>query len=326
MPVFWDAVDPVFRDNGIRLQKVLYNSSGLFFWRPDIFFHDSLSISLLGEAIFFNADNEFYWQQHLSAKLAEVKMGGLFASFLPKSLGFTPTLICYIFYISGVFASFQSLYDFTNFPYDTQDIVVRYGSFGYNASFLNISLVPNEPLSYVPNYDGRRNLFFNSEWAFKEEEAVSGIYTTNGEYTDAYFLIPMSRYTNGLVVRIIIPVAILLVLASLTFWASSPETRIAATTTILIAISALYIVTVGYIPLVGYASLADKFVLVVSHLLYFIQCVVCRIRRKITHCRPSSPLVWPHYLVRTLSVTQYVRFYCILLYTTTYHYILVLVL
>ena len=142
--------------------------------------------------------------------------------------------------------------------------MIRYGSFGFNDSFLNITLDPETPLSYVPNYDGRRNLFFNSEWAFREEEAVAGTYVTNGEYTDAYFLIPMARYVNGLVVRIVVPIAILLVLASLTFWISSPEGRIGATTTVLIAVSALYIVTVGYMPLVGYASLADNYILVVS--------------------------------------------------------------
>lgn len=56
----------------------------------------------------------------------------------------------------------------------------------------------------------------------------------------------------------------LMLLASSTFWAGSPEARIAATTTVLIAVAALYIVVVGYVPLVGYATLNDKYVLVVS--------------------------------------------------------------
>jgi hypothetical protein len=99
-----------------------------------------------------------YWQQHIAATLAE------------------------------------SLYDFANFPYDQQLINVRYGSFAFNSTFLNLTLRPNEPLSYVPNYDGRENLRFNSEWAYDESDAFWDVYYTNGAYSDAIFVLPMDRY------------------------------------------------------------------------------------------------------------------------------------
>ncbi|CAE7558231.1 unnamed protein product [Symbiodinium microadriaticum] len=89
-------------------------------------------------------------------------------------------------------------------------------------------------ISDLISYDGTRHFYMNSEW----------------------------KYANGVVVRLAIPITMLLILAGATFWVGHPESRITATTGLLIAITAIYIVLIGNVPFVGYATRIDSFVLV----------------------------------------------------------------
>jgi hypothetical protein len=59
------------------------------------------------------------------------------------------------------------------------------------------------------------------------------------------------------------PITMLLVLAGCTFWVGHPESRISATSGLIIAVTALYIVLISNVPFVGYATRVDTFVLVV---------------------------------------------------------------
>ncbi len=59
------------------------------------------------------------------------------------------------------------------------------------------------------------------------------------------FVLPVNRYANGFVVRLVIPVAIFMVLAGCTFYVSNVETRVSSATGLLIAVSALYVVMIG---------------------------------------------------------------------------------
>jgi hypothetical protein len=71
------------------------------------------------------------------------------------------------------------------------------------------------------------------------------------------------EYGSGVVVRLAIPITMLLVLAGCTFWVGHPESRINATSGLIIAVTALYIVLISNVPFVGYATRVDTFVLVV---------------------------------------------------------------
>lgn len=102
----------------------------------------------------------------------------------------------------------------------------RYGSFGNNRIILELSLTAEDAITFVPNYDGRRNFFHSSEWEFGRGDEEASIHITEDgrdEYTDALFLLPVSRYGNGLAIRIVIPIAMLMLLASSTFWTGSVQ-------------------------------------------------------------------------------------------------------
>lgn len=159
----------------------------------------------------------------------------------------------------------QQHFSFQEFPDDTQQIKVRYGSFGYDSTQLQLNLGSN-PLSFVPTLDtddnngsktGVYNFYLHSEWQYTTGDGFYGVFITNADdydminYTDVMFVLPVNRYTNGFVVRLVIPVAIFMVLAGLTFYVSNIETRISSATGLLIAVSALYVVMIDSIPFVG---------------------------------------------------------------------------
>jgi hypothetical protein len=226
MPIFWEKMDPVWRSQGIRINKVLYDSAGLFFWTPDLYFIDGMQSYKENEDIFLNASNVLTMSTHYTVKFAE------------------------------------SLYEFENFPYDEQMIVIRYGSFGFNASLINMVLLPGA-LTYVTNFNGEKNIYFNNEFSYNEQKSLSTILFTRNDHTEAVYILPMDRYANGLILRIFLPIVVLVCLAAMTFWITAPEVRVAASASLLIATAALYIITIKQFPLVGNETAADKFVLTV---------------------------------------------------------------
>lgn len=178
-------MDPSIQELGVRLERIFYDSAGSFVWLPDIFFHDGLVVREQGSSILLNASNMIFWQRHLIVTLS------------------------------------QQQFSFESFPNDIQHITVRFGSFGSDQLLLNLSLT-DTPISFVQNPtipQKKPNFDLNSEW-FPVDNASSSyiFYTPNPGhanrsvgYTDAVFIFPVERYTNGIVVRLAVPVTILLV-------------------------------------------------------------------------------------------------------------------
>lgn len=77
----------------------------------------------------------------------------------------------------------------------------------------------------------------------------------------------MVRRAYGVVIRLVLPMALLILLGSITFWVSYDH-RVDVTITILLAMSALYIVILQNIPLVGYLTNVDRFVFWVRLLVF----------------------------------------------------------
>lgn len=139
MPIYWESFAEGVPQR-VHLDRIFYDSAGIFIWRPDIFFHDGLHIETLGESFYINSNNTVYWQRHMDVRLS------------------------------------QQHFTFAMFPDDTQLIKLRYGSFGYEDALLNLSL-STEPFTFVPNLgvatsvaasrdpknDGLYNFYLHSE-------------------------------------------------------------------------------------------------------------------------------------------------------------------
>jgi hypothetical protein len=234
MPAYWSSVDQVVQTEGVRLERIFYDSAGWFVWVPNIFFHDGLKITEQGMSISINASNTFTMSKHIIAALS------------------------------------QQHFSFMDFPLDTQDILVRFAAYGYTKNFLNMSLTEN-PISYMPQMNGGvENFFLHSEWGYDPALATAQVYDSRyGDvvYSDIQLTLPVQRYTNGIVIRLVIPIAILLLLAAATFYVENPESRISAATGLMIAVTAIYIVILGNIPFVNEATRMDQYVLVMLALL-----------------------------------------------------------
>lgn len=107
---------------------------------------------------------------------------------------------------------------------------------------------------------GQYTFSTNQVWSYVN--ATASTYTSTGASSGTSFWygqIYMKRKGSGIVLRLVVPLFLLLLLSSTTFWMNT-EKRVDVTITIMLSVSALYIVILGNIPLVGYLTDLDKFV------------------------------------------------------------------
>jgi hypothetical protein len=166
----------------------------------------------------------------------------------------------------------QPSFDFSKYPYDVQDVAIRFTVLNYDAKQLQI-FPSGMYCSYNP--DGSCSFAHHPLWNWLEEKKFCTIYYDPKPLSPTYpaytvYTFELERYGNGITVRLIIPIGLLLVISALSFW-MEPDKRVEMTITILLSVSALYIVILGNIPLVGYLTSTDKFVFIVSSTLSFIE-------------------------------------------------------
>lgn len=85
----------------------------------------------------------------------------------------------------------------------------------------------------------------------------------------AFIELHFKRQSDGIILRLALPMFLLTLLAGTSFW-SSIDSRIGDTMTILLAVSALYIVVFGSVPMIGYLTVFDKYVTSLFVMLFLI--------------------------------------------------------
>jgi hypothetical protein len=91
-------------------------------------------------------------------------------------------------------------------------------------------------------------------------------FSYNRTYDHGIVMIKISRQSDGVLIRLGLPVLMLMILSGFVYWAAM-ESRIDSTMTILLSVSALYIVVFGNIPLLGYMTSFDQYILAMFLLL-----------------------------------------------------------
>lgn len=168
-----------------------------------------------------------------------------------------------IFWSRHVVATYmQPKFQFQNYPMDTQTIHLRYGSYAYSQTFLKMVYF-EQPISFNQNFDKSATFMENPIWTFDSSSTNSNTYVSSSGFLNAIHHIYVTRRGNGIVIRLILPITMLIMLAGLTFW-SNYEGRVDSTVTLLLSVSALYIVILANIPLLGYLTAIDKYVFWVS--------------------------------------------------------------
>lgn len=239
----WNYLNPkTATSDGLNIIDYVDNQNELNIWRPDITFQSVNNKEILIESFKMFPNNQFYWARHMVATFTQPSM------------------------------------NYQNYPSDTQNFSIVIQSWGYSSYFIKLKYLNNQPVTYVSNYqsnDGQTNLEQNQIWTYQGYVAyIEDILQPNFANPDRKFSmifvnLIFQRQSSGVITRLIVPLALLLLLSALTYWITF-ENRVETTITVLVSVSALYIIILQNIPLVGYLTDADRFIFWVSyHLLYY---------------------------------------------------------
>eukprot|EP01031_Cornospumella_fuschlensis_P035127 gene35127-42545_t len=178
----------------------------------------------------------------------------------------------------------QPKFNFRKYPNDKQTIDIRFATFNYPSDLAVQGFVDN-PLRFNEFYDGTETFKNNAIWSYDSSNYFTSV---NGGFSYAWYQVNVERMGSGIVIRLVLPITLLVLLASLTFWASE-ENRIEIAITLLLAISALYIVILGNIPLVGYLTTVDSYVFAMFIVLVFV-CVCHQLHFTLSRKQDIWPL------------------------------------
>ena len=223
MPLFWEKMSPQARSAGIEITLLLFTGD-VSMWRPDVRFHDATQLEYLVETIRINSTNDIFWSRHTVGTFMQPK------------------------------------FEFEDYPSDSQVVHIRFGSYAFNQNYMK--MVFAEPaLTLNQNYDKTNTFENNAVWSYVGSTYQT--YVSGSNFLNAIYHIHVKRQGSGIVVRLILPIALLTILGGLTFWANY-ENRVDSTITLILAVSALYIVILANIPLLGYLTAIDKYFFWVS--------------------------------------------------------------
>ena len=163
-----------------------------------------------------------------------------------------------------VLETVQPLFDYHDYPIDNQIIQIRYENYAVPDDIVKLVLL-NQSITFVTNenYDHQSVINFaqNKIWSYQSSYAYKTVaYYNDLPFDRLIFDIEIQRKSQGLIMRLSVPIMLLLILVSLTYWADA-ESRVDSTITILLAVSALYIVIFDNIPMLGYLTRIDKYIL-----------------------------------------------------------------
>lgn len=241
----WAGQKEALAYQGIAIEQLVFteDETRLRIWMPDITFTDEIGGVVVAQTLKIRPGGLFMWARHLRLDIV------------------------------------QPHFTYENYPRDKQSLNIRFMSNAYSIDFLRLKY-SLEPINFVnsayPNLNDV-NWELSSQWYLDstqfetkiwedQREYSSGSVTISSTFDSAILILDAERISDGLLIRLGVPILILMVLSGLVFWAAT-ENRIDATMTILLAVSALYIVVFGNIPMLGYLTSFDTYVISMFFLL-----------------------------------------------------------
>ena len=225
---------------GLAIAPLVFTDGdlNLNLWLPDLQFMDQVDSILVSQSLKLKPKGSISWSRHISLVLT------------------------------------QPQFHYEKYPMDSQNITIRFASPSLANTFVAVRF-ERPPVAYInapyPNED-KYNFPQNSIWDHKidniwatifEETQVRrlpGSTSYNRTHDHGTIQIEINRRSDGVLIRLGLPVLMLMVLSGFVYWAAM-ENRIDSTMTILLSVSALYIVVFGNIPLLGYLTSFDQDIL-----------------------------------------------------------------
>ena len=192
-------------------------------WKPDTFFYNALSCTTSDQLLTLTAVGQLTWTRHLTCTI-------------------------------------HDSFELTNFPFDSQTLPLRRLSFAYN---MNELLLQYASPCYNP--DPAVN-FENSLWDVGRTADCSSGYlsfrSNQAPYSEVTAnLYVVRKYTNY-VVKLILPMFIIVLLSTLTYWIDpmSAPARVGGTVTLVLSIVTFNLTVSNDLPKINYNTLLDWFV------------------------------------------------------------------
>ncbi|CAE7649102.1 unnamed protein product [Symbiodinium microadriaticum] len=158
--------------------------------------------------------------------------------------------------------------DFNPYPLDNQHIEIVMHSTSYSTAQVRLNY-SDPAVLYVSTPDGKdinfeKNVIWlheSGDWhAWSERQiTILGNDDTKKMYDIQTVLLRVTRESDGVVIRFMLPILALMILAGWIFWIATDQ-RADATMNVLVAVSAMYIVIFSNIPLVGYMTTMDIYI------------------------------------------------------------------
>jgi hypothetical protein len=152
----------------------------------------------------------------------------------------------------------QPKLEFATYPSDDQYINIRYGSYAFSQTSFKLVFI-SSAISFNQNFDKSYTFQTNPLWEYQSDLTTYSQYTSPSNFLNVIYRIRVNRISQGIILRLILPIAMLIVVGGFVFWAD-PGSRVDSTITLLLAVSALYIVILANVPLVGYMTAIDRYV------------------------------------------------------------------
>lgn len=241
----WAGQKNAVKYQGLAIEQLVFatDERRLRLWLPDVTFTDEINEVVVSQTLKIMPGGLFVWARHFRLDIV------------------------------------QPHFTYENYPRDEQNLNIRFMSNAYSIDFMRL-VYSDEPITFVnsayPNLNDL-NWELNNQWhldadnfkahVWEDDRTYSaGSVTVHTTYDSAILILDAERISDGILIRLGVPVLILMVLSGLVFWAAT-ENRIDATMTILLAVSALYIVVFGNIPMLGYLTAFDIYIISMFFLL-----------------------------------------------------------
>jgi hypothetical protein len=165
---------------------------------------------------------------------------------------------------------------FYEYPVDTQRIYIRFESYAFPSEVLQLNFAHPPVEFYEGAATSAASITLNPTWQY--DSYTAQVASVNNAITAAprYFsqgvvTLNFTRISDGVLIRVAVPILILLMVAALMFWGYY-EHRFGGSISLLLALSALLLVVSSSIPLVGYLTLIDSYSLTMYMMLFFCCC------------------------------------------------------
>jgi len=226
--------------HGIEIKELVYSQANpLEIWRPNMHFIDAQSESMIGETIVLLPDGYVFWSRHL------------------------------------VLTVTQPIMDFRNYPMDKHSFRIHFEAYQLNTDLLVFEFATPAVSLFVNEYG--HNFKKNALWNYIGYESTVQVINYG---TDAYPInfsvgelsLILERNSDGMILRLAVPILLLLVLCGINFWSNRNE-RVNISITLLLAVSALYIVIFASMPMVGYMTMFDDYCFSMFMILFLCTCI-----------------------------------------------------